>query len=318
MPTTRRYFSVLIQKPGVKLPSPGSFTLNFPSAHNSIIEVKEITPDAGNALLKAISVLLELQPPLNPHTETLTNAIPFRLGLKGHIVLDKKEDLQVEPHFELTSHDVVNVDRADDGKTSVTTTTRFKNAIIGGKSQLVFDTIQLFGEGAGGKIKIEDVGLIQEETPTQRTMREVKERLLQWLNDDGMKNTAIDDPQTDFHFAVDLKGLLLDLFKPRNKADLIVVQTGIRLSPNQLLTQKQMKRDELDELLFELKSSLLLSGYKCEFQNEVGSDSLEFVYVRQYIRFDGLTKQSFMDNTDKVVSGWNYLALNITRVFGSQ
>ncbi len=111
--------------------------------------IKVACEEAGNALLSAVQFLLNIPPPWISHKELLSNAIPFRLALKGMLVSDSLEDLMPEngedAHFKVTYK--VDTVQEINGKTEVPFKAECK-LIAGSRVSAKIFSARIYGEGS--------------------------------------------------------------------------------------------------------------------------------------------------------------------------
>jgi hypothetical protein len=134
------------------------------------------------------------------------------------------------------------------------------------------------------------------------TADSMKQKLQNWLMEDGYQIGQADDATADFHLNVTnpISKLVLEVAKPKVRIDLVGIGAGYGLTPNQLTRLRGIAERKREEMLAELKLTLITSGINFQFFPADTNNFVEKVVVSLDLWFDGITKHSFMTAFEKV------------------
>lgn len=128
------------------------------------------------------------------------------------------------------------------------------------------------------------------DTITSGKEKSISDTVEQWLKEDGISITSMDNQNADFYMKVSLSNIPIGVYKLKNRKDSIVVSGGVGFSGND--KQKILSHPELKKILHEITLKYLEKEMEYAFRpnpNEVSR-----IEIYQLIHFDGLTKHELM------------------------
>lgn len=98
------------------------------------------------------------------------------------------------------------------------------------------------------------------------TPEELRTQISNWLMESHYTIGTRTDSMATFHLTVNTPiGLIVDIVQPIANNDLIVIGAGYALSPDQIRRLRELREGRRDDLLWEIKFSLLLAQYGFQF-----------------------------------------------------
>lgn len=126
---------------------------------------------------------------------------------------------------------------------------------------------------------------------------DVKTKVRKWCEEEGLFDEEIEDPQAVFNYAINYpKGLnhKINIIQPKKGDDKVIVLSGSRFESRIVSELRNISREELDDLLWDIRISLC--SRPTEFELKISEDSAvpESLFVNYPIFLDGLTKHRLM------------------------
>lgn len=130
----------------------------------------------------------------------------------------------------------------------------------------------------------------------EMTDQDIPEKIRRWLSQEGLLEEALQDEDLQFHFAAVYpkgSGRHVSILQPKDREDMIVVFSRIRLADAHRKALAQMPPPERERFLWRMRYDLLFQ--KSSFEMEPGGPELQSIHFTREIYYDGLSKNSLME-----------------------
>lgn len=124
--------------------------------------------------------------------------------------------------------------------------------------------------------------------------KDIKKLVKQWCEEEGIFDEENEDPLSDFNFTITYPVEVqnrMNVLQPA-KSNRIVILSGTRFESEDLEKMRNLSKEKLEDLLWDLRFTL--GSRPTEFELHLPVDVLESFLVTAVIYLDGLTKDRFM------------------------
>ena len=130
----------------------------------------------------------------------------------------------------------------------------------------------------------------------------VSSKITEWLQDEGYTFVPYEDPYTDFCLHIkEPNNPPIFVGMEKDSKDSVMVYTRSDLSQFDKKAFSTFQTNVKKEFIFALASSL--SNLILPYRIHPSSEQMEYLEIKKYIFFDGLTKDRFFDTIDRVLAG---------------
>jgi len=146
---------------------------------------------------------------------------------------------------------------------------------------------------------------------------EVAKKVREWLVDEGVYKDKIADENADYHFIAEIppnSRQYIDIVFPKNREDMIVIASGIKLSDEHYRSIMSLGEAKRDEILWDIRFRLLFLETGFQILPNV-KDPQIFQFTRE-VYFDGLNKNLFMDALKQVHRCKLFIIWMMQKTFG--
>lgn len=122
------------------------------------------------------------------------------------------------------------------------------------------------------------------------------QKIMNWLSEEGLFKDKVPDENLYFHLAAEFparSGRHVNVIQPKNRDDMVVVLSTIRLAEVHKRAFQAMARKDRAKLVWNMRYSLLFQD--ASFQMEPGGAELNSIQFSREIYYDGLTKNKLME-----------------------
>lgn len=121
---------------------------------------------------------------------------------------------------------------------------------------------------------------------------DVRNRIKEWLTDEGLYETEVKDDNAHFNFAARHQNITFHVFQPLSRKDSVLLVCSLNLNMEQKERLTKIERQELYQ-------KLLATDNLFEFLPNI--NNLENIRIQDFIFYDGLTKNEFMKTVFKLL-----------------
>lgn len=144
-----------------------------------------------------------------------------------------------------------------------------------------------------------------------------KQKIYDWLAEEGMFRKEVDDPKAGFHFGINYpvgSPYHIEIVKPRDMKDGVLVISVIRVAPSQKTALSKLSPEKRKSITHDLKLQLLSRrpGFSVK-ENEGVWDAVQF-QVR--LLDDNLSKTSLLEAIDDVFRSMLFVIWTFGHHFG--
>jgi len=144
---------------------------------------------------------------------------------------------------------------------------------------------------------------------------EMKQKVQNWLMEEGLTVGNQNDPTARFHLvATNQAGLGLDIVNPTARQDQLVIAGGYQFQAEQTRRLLEIRERARDDFFWDLRFSLLLADYQFQFHPQQGLP--ERILVLDMIWNDGLTKNNLMKTYNHVSNGVLFVIWKLGKELG--
>ena len=150
-----------------------------------------------------------------------------------------------------------------------------------------------------------------------KEVEEIRGKILNWLTAEELLKEQVSDENLYFHFAAEYpakSGRHLSIIQPKNREDMIVVFSRIRLADTHRAALAALPPKEKERLLWQMRYDLLFRQSSFEMEQEGGL--LQSVRFTREIYYDGLGKNSLMEAIKENFKCELYVVWKFQEVFG--
>jgi hypothetical protein len=125
--------------------------------------------------------------------------------------------------------------------------------------------------------------------------KNVKKLVKQWCEEEGIFDEENDDPLSEFNFTINYPIEIqhkMNVLQPADNKDRVVIISGTKFESGAIEKMRNLPREELEELLWDLRFTL--GPRPTEFELRRPVDVPESFIITAVIYSDGLTKDRFM------------------------
>jgi hypothetical protein len=145
----------------------------------------------------------------------------------------------------------------------------------------------------------------------------LKQKIYDWLAEEGMFRKDVDDPKAGFHFGINYpvgSPYHIEIVKPRDMKDGLLVVSVLRIAPSHKTALAKLSPEKRNPLVHELKLQLLSRrpGFSVK-ENEGVWDAVQF-QVR--LLEDKLSKTSLLEAIDEVFRSMLFVIWTFGHHFG--
>lgn len=137
----------------------------------------------------------------------------------------------------------------------------------------------------------------RDEMGLSEKVREIKEKVLNWLKEEALSPDEVSDPNAYFNFGIRIANMPFNVVQNVRNLDSIFVGTNIVLSPSQQsLIKDNMDKKKRQEYFWNLRLALLMNNELGEFQIKPSppNDVREIFVSSKRVFYDGLTKNELI------------------------
>lgn len=148
---------------------------------------------------------------------------------------------------------------------------------------------------------------------------EMARKVRDWLVEEGIYKDKIADENADYHFLAEIppnSRQFIDIVFPRNRDDMVVVASGIKLSDEHYRSLMGLSAEKRDEVLWKMRFDLLFLPTGFQILPDANNPQL-FQFTRE-LYFDGLNKNLFMDAVKQVHRCKLYVIWTMQRISGKR
>lgn len=143
----------------------------------------------------------------------------------------------------------------------------------------------------------------------------VRERVRQWISEEGNTVTLVDDPQCRFNLEVaNQVGLRFNVFQPNVSRDGVLVIGKIEVDQATRQNLSGLDSSERNEFLWDLKFDLLKSHFT--FNMQPNGENPQFIIIQEVVYLDDLTKGKLIGALQHVNDGMLLVLWYLARRFG--
>lgn len=163
---------------------------------------------------------------------------------------------------------------------------------------------------------MEWIGVSKSTKPKQET-NELKQKVYDWLAEEGMFRKEVDDPKAAFHFGINYpvgSPYHIEVVKPRDMKDGVLIVSILRVAPSHQTALAKLSPEKLKPLIHELKLRLLSRrpGFSVKDQEGVW-DAVQF-QIR--LLNDSLSKTTLLEAIDDVFRSMLFVIWTFGHNFG--
>ena len=143
------------------------------------------------------------------------------------------------------------------------------------------------------------------------------ERIKGWLTEEGVFKEIKEDEHVRCHCIIEYplgSGAYMDVIQPRDRNDLVVIISGVRLQEDHIEGLKAMGSKKRDALIWDMRFNLLF--LPTSFRVMPDSDGPEYFEFSRELYEDGLTKNLLMDSLKQVYRCNLFVVWRMKRHFG--
>lgn len=125
--------------------------------------------------------------------------------------------------------------------------------------------------------------------------KDVKKLVRQWCEEEGIFDKEREDPLSEFNFTINYpidSQHKMNVLQPADNKDRVVIISGTRFESEDVERMRNLPKEELEDLLWDLRFTL--GSRPTEFELRRPVDVLESFIITAVIYLDGLTKDRFM------------------------
>jgi hypothetical protein len=131
---------------------------------------------------------------------------------------------------------------------------------------------------------------------------QVSNKINQWLKEEKYSFVPFELPYFDFGLEIkEPRNDIIRIGMETDKKDSVIVYTRIDFDPLEGKAYSTLQTDMKHEFIYALASGLL--GLNLLYHIHPDIEHLEYLDIRKYIFFDGLSKDRFFNTIDRVLSG---------------
>ena len=144
----------------------------------------------------------------------------------------------------------------------------------------------------------------------------MKHKIQNWLVEEGFQVRREDVPAAYFQLAVAHPlGINLVVLQPLDRSDQIIVAGAVNLNEAEQKKLADLPSPERQDLLWDLRLSLLTSGFDFNFQPP-NAEVMQRIIINDSLWYDGISKHAFMKSLGKVSNGIILVMWKLGRRFG--
>ena len=138
-----------------------------------------------------------------------------------------------------------------------------------------------------------------------------------WLSDEGLFRQKVVDENATFHFSIELAPQnFFDVFQPKGKDDVLLIGSGVTVSPEHLRKISQLNKKRKENFLWNFR--LALNQMEVNLNLNHPDNVLHFFAVNDSIYEDSLTKDRLMTTINKIARAKIHGIWLIQQEFGSE
>jgi hypothetical protein len=138
-----------------------------------------------------------------------------------------------------------------------------------------------------------------------------------WLADEGLFRQKVVDENANFHFSIELgPGNAIDVVQPKGKEDLIIIGSGVTVSPEHLRKISQLNKKRKENFLWNFR--LALNQMEIGLNLNHPDNVLHFFAVNDSIYEDGLSKDRLISTVNKIARAKIHGIWLVQQEFGSE
>lgn len=138
-----------------------------------------------------------------------------------------------------------------------------------------------------------------------------------WLADEGLFRQKVADDKAQFHFTIEIgQQNFMDVIQPKGKTDLIIVGTGVSVSPEHLHKMTELSPKRRENFLWNFR--LTLNQMEVSLTLNHPDNILQFFAMNDSIYEDGLSKDRLMHMINKIARAKIHGIWLIQQEFGSE
>ncbi|MFX1565958.1 MAG: DUF2299 domain-containing protein [Promethearchaeota archaeon] len=154
-------------------------------------------------------------------------------------------------------------------------------------------------------------------TKSENGANEWKQRVYDWLAEEGMFRKEVDDAKSAFHFGINYpvgSPYHIEVVKPKDMKDGILVVSVLRVAPSHKNALAKLAPEKRKPLIHELRLRLLSRrpGFSVK-ENDGVWDAVQF---QMRILHDNLTKTTLMEAIDEVFRSMLFVIWTFGYTFG--
>jgi hypothetical protein len=146
---------------------------------------------------------------------------------------------------------------------------------------------------------------------------EMKQRIYDWLAEEGMFRKDVDDPKAGFHFGINYpvgSPYHIEIVKPRGMKDGILIVSVLRVAPSHKTALAKLSPEKRKPLIHDLKLQLL--NRRPGFSVKENDDVWDAVQFQIRVLDDNLTKTSLLEAIDEVFRSMLFVIWTFGHHFG--
>jgi len=143
----------------------------------------------------------------------------------------------------------------------------------------------------------------------------MREKVKQWLIEEGIFKTEVPDDNADWHFVVEFpigSNQISDIIKVKGR-DLVVVVSGIILAEHHYKALHSLPKEKKKNLIFKWKMDLLFR--KAEFRMLPDAENLRQIEFQVPIYIEELTKPKLMEALREIFRCKLYIIWSVNHEF---
>lgn len=143
-------------------------------------------------------------------------------------------------------------------------------------------------------------------------------RIREWFINEGIYKDKLNDDNANHHFIVEFpmgSGQITDIVFPKMREDMVILGSGLQLSPEHHSGLSSLPKSKYEELMWEIKFKLL--SMRPGFILTPPDNIPNLVQFQRPLFFDGLTKNMLMDALQDVSASKLYFIWKMHQMFGT-
>jgi len=148
-------------------------------------------------------------------------------------------------------------------------------------------------------------------------IEQTRDRIVAWLTEEELFRELTSEGNLHFHIAAEYpagSGRHVSIIQPKNRKDMIVVFSRIRLADVHQKAISALQPQERERLLWQMRYNLLFQ--QSSFEMEPGKGELKSIHFSREIYYDGLNKNKLMEAVRENFKCELYVVWKFQEVFG--